>query len=165
MSPEIDWDEFTRKFCTKLEVGYVYSSENARQVINDLLGTSVIKSAVDTYIYRNSSIGAELARHFLNKLKSDYTVDYIYSIYKSEARTDLKISAIELFRYVVTPKSLTYYPELITDPNPEIRRWATYTIDQLIFQGILPAEDLKAEVQALEQLNPELFLELKQGDG
>lgn len=164
MSSEINWEELTRRFCTKTETGFIYSSEDARQAINELLGRRTIESAVNEYIFKNSGIGSELARHFLNVLKSDYAVDYVYSIYKTEPSLDLRISAIELFRYVVTPKSLKYYPELINDPNTEIRRWATYTIDQLIFQGFFSTEDLAEEIQALEMLNPDLFHELTNGD-
>jgi|JI10StandDraft_1071094.scaffolds.fasta_scaffold271135_1 hypothetical protein len=165
MAADINWEALVQKFCTKTEVGYIYSSEDARQAITELLGRETIESAVNEYIFRGHGIGAELARHFLNTLKSDYAVDYIYSIYKAESDLDHRISAIELFRYVVTARSLHYYPEIINDLNPEIRRWATYTIDQLIFQGYFSAEDLAAEIQALKRLNPDLHRQLTEDDG
>ena len=165
MAVDIDWVAFVKKFCTKTDNGYIYSNGHARQVICELLGREIIENAVDEYIFRGRDIGAELARHFLNTLKSDYAVDYIYSIYKSESDLEHRISAVELFRYVVTARSLDYYPELINDPNPEIRRWASYTIDQLIFQGYFSAEDLATEIEALKLLNPDLHHQLTEDSG
>jgi len=153
----INWNDLTEKFCCNNEGQYVYSSDDAKNVISQALGKEFIEDAVNFYVYNLPEDGSELARLVLSQLKSDYAVDYIFKLYSEEQNIEYKTVAIELFRFVVTKQSLKYYPLIIKDQNLEIRKWASYTLDQLLYQNIVDIEDISQEIEDLKEINVELY--------
>jgi hypothetical protein len=132
---KIDWPATA----LKIDSGHGGGSQFARDAISEILGSDAIVGAVEHYITYID--GSELARSVLALLRPKEAMDYCMKIYREDPSSKRRHAAIELLRSITDKRAFEWVPELLSDADPTIQSWGASMVDELLFAGLVEAED------------------------
>jgi hypothetical protein len=155
MNSAIDWQALAK------EVGAIQGdqqfggSDYARSAIVRLLGSEVLRDAVDYYI--SFQPGSELARSVLWLLRPVEAMERCYEIYREDPLIERRRQAVELLRVVADAQMLPKVREFLNDTDGDIQQWGAGMLDQLVWSQLVDAMDAEpylrmAEVHANEHV-------------
>jgi hypothetical protein len=162
LSTPIDWETVARQIGALRtdERGVVTGEQGgsalAREALCLVLGADELRRAVDYYV--GGEPGAELARSVLWLLRPWEAMDRCHEIWADRdggpGDAERRRRAIELLRVVADRPVLPWIPGLLADDDPVIRDLAAQIVDQLVFAGLVDAEEV-APVLSLVEAHPD----------
>jgi len=149
MNKRINWESIVRKL--GIDKSGVVAFRYAGEAIDEILGRAQIRGIVDYYVHRNSTVGSELARGVLNRLRSWAAMQRCYVIYKSKQDIQTRRRAVELLRSIGDKRVLPWIKEFLRDPDQEIQNWGIGALDMLLFSGLVNPMEAKEIIQIAEK--------------
>jgi hypothetical protein len=147
MQGNIDWEQLSSQLGTLTPDGESGSSCTALRAIELLIGEERLRSAVDFYV--SGGRGRELTRSVLWLLHPWSAMQRCYEIYRSDADTERKDSAIELLRVVADRRALKWVSEFLDDADSSIQIWGAGVLDQLLWSELARPEECEELLQKM----------------
>jgi hypothetical protein len=142
----IDWGDLALRIGVDPNSG---GDHIARRAIASLLGEQALRRAVDWYVDRRPA--SEHARSVLWLLRPDAARARCMEIYRTDPDRERRRSAVELLRVVATADDLSLVGEFLADADPDIQIYGFDVLDQLLFTGVINADDAEPILQVAER--------------
>lgn len=153
MLDQIDWTALARQLELLNGGSERYSTDHAREALEIVIGEPAIRATVDHHITR--APGSALAMTVLQLLRPWTAMAYCHEIWRSSRPIEERRSAVQLLRMVADHRALNWVGGFLDDGDGAIQCWGIGVLDQLLWSGLVPAEDAEPLlVRAENHSNP-----------
>jgi hypothetical protein len=149
MSSIIDWERLAQRLGSLHSDGESGGSDLARKALEEILGSSVWRNAVDHYVADKP--GYELARSVLWLIHPWAAMERCYEIYRTSQDTETRRNAVALLRVVADRRALSWVDEFLNDSDPGVQNWGAGMVDQLLWSELVEPEECQELLEKMKQ--------------